>query len=103
QYRPVTDASGRVIGALFVGVNVDQEIQQVQDGIRNLKIGDSGYYFVVNASKGADRGKLIVHPAAAGQAADNANAPYQQMLDMKQGRLEYSSADTTLGEQGARD
>uniref|UniRef100_E1TGT8 Methyl-accepting chemotaxis sensory transducer n=1 Tax=Burkholderia sp. (strain CCGE1003) TaxID=640512 RepID=E1TGT8_BURSG len=103
QYRPVTDASGRVIGALFVGVNVDQEIQQVQDGIRNLKIGDSGYYFVVNASKGADRGKLIVHPAAAGQAADNANAPYQKMLDMKQGRLEYSSADTTLGEQGARD
>jgi methyl-accepting chemotaxis protein-2 (aspartate sensor receptor) len=103
QYRPVTDASGRVIGALFVGVNVDPEIQQVQDGIRKLKIGDSGYYFVVNASKGADRGKLVVHPAAAGQTADNANAPYQQMLDMKEGRLEYSSADATLGEQGARD
>ncbi|PTQ92561.1 methyl-accepting chemotaxis sensory transducer [Paraburkholderia sp. GV068] len=103
QYRPVTDASGRVIGALFVGVNVDPEIQQVQDGIRKLKIGDSGYYFVVNASKGADRGKLVVHPAAAGQNADNANAPYQQMLDMKEGRLEYSSADATLGEQGARD
>ena len=103
QYRPVTDASGRVIGALFVGVNVDQEIRQVEDGIRQLKIGDSGYYFVLNASKGADRGKLIVHPAAAGQAADNANAPYQQMLDMKDGQLEYSSADATLGEQGARD
>ncbi|MFP3585430.1 Cache 3/Cache 2 fusion domain-containing protein [Paraburkholderia sp. SIMBA_055] len=103
QYRPVTDASGRVIGALFVGVNVDPEIQQVQDGIRKLKIGDSGYYFVVNASKGADRGKLVVHPAAAGQTADNANAPYQQMLDMKEGRLEYRSADATLGEQGARD
>ncbi|MDR6392981.1 Cache 3/Cache 2 fusion domain-containing protein [Paraburkholderia phenoliruptrix] len=103
QYRPVTDASGRVIGALFVGVNVDPEIQQVEDGIRKLKIGESGYYFVMNASKGADRGKLIVHPAAAGQAADNANAPYQRMLDMKEGRLEYRSADATLGEQGARD
>ncbi|XUW91516.1 Cache 3/Cache 2 fusion domain-containing protein [Burkholderia sp. M6-3] len=102
QYRPVTDASGRVIGALFVGVNVDQEIQQVEDGIRKLKIGDSGYYFVLNASKGPDRGKLIVHPAAAGQAADNANAPYQRMLDMKEGRLEYSSADATLGEKGER-
>jgi methyl-accepting chemotaxis protein-2 (aspartate sensor receptor) len=103
QYRPVTDASGRVIGALFVGVNVDQEIQQVEDGIRNLKIGNSGYYFVVDASKGADRGKLIVHPAAAGQAADNANAPYQQMLDVKEGRLQFSSADATLGEKGARE
>jgi methyl-accepting chemotaxis protein-2 (aspartate sensor receptor) len=103
QYRPVTDASGRVIGALFVGVEVDKEIQSVEEGIRKLKIGDSGYYFVLNASKGADRGKLIVHPAAAGQNADNANAPYQQMLDMKEGRLEYSSADATLGESGARD
>jgi methyl-accepting chemotaxis protein-2 (aspartate sensor receptor) len=103
QYRPVTDASGRVIGALFVGVNVDKEIQSVEDGIRKLKIGDSGYYFVVNASTGADRGKLIVHPAAAGQNADNANAPYQQMLDMKEGQLEFSSADATLGEHNARD
>ena len=103
QYRPITDASGRVIGALFVGVNVDQEIQSVEDGIRNLKIGDSGYYFVLDASKGADRGKLIVHPAAAGQTADEANAPYQQMLDMKQGQLDYRSADASLGEHAARD
>ncbi|MFL9920807.1 Cache 3/Cache 2 fusion domain-containing protein [Paraburkholderia fungorum] len=103
QYRPITDASGRVIGALFVGVNVDKEIQSVKDGISKLKIGDSGYYFVVDASKGADRGKLIVHPAAAGQNADNTNAPYQQMLDMKEGQLEFSSADATLGERNARD
>jgi methyl-accepting chemotaxis protein len=103
QYRPITDASGRVIGALFVGVNVDQEVQSVEDGIRNLKIGASGYYFVLDASMGADRGKLIVHPAAAGQKADDANAPYQQMLDMKQGQLDYRSADATLGEHDARD
>jgi methyl-accepting chemotaxis protein-2 (aspartate sensor receptor) len=103
QYRPITDASGRVIGALFVGVNVDQEVQSVEDGIRNLKIGASGYYFVLDASMGADRGKLIVHPAAAGQKADDASAPYQQMLDMKQGQLDYRSADATLGEHDARD
>ncbi|MFM0736929.1 Cache 3/Cache 2 fusion domain-containing protein [Paraburkholderia xenovorans] len=103
QYRPITDANGRVIGALFVGVTVDSEIQSVKDGISKLKIGDSGYYFVVDASKGADRGKLIVHPAAAGQSADNANAPYQQMLDMKEGQLEFSSADATLGEREAHD
>ncbi len=102
QYRPITDASGRVIGALFVGVNVDQEVQSVEDGIRNLKIGASGYYFVLDASNGPDRGKFIVHPAAAGQKADDANAPYQQMLDMKQGQLDYRSADATLGEHDAR-
>ncbi|MEX3635843.1 Cache 3/Cache 2 fusion domain-containing protein [Paraburkholderia sp. BR14427] len=103
QYKPITDASGRVIGALFVGVDVDKEIQSVQDGIRALKIGASGYYFVLDASSGAERGKLLVHPAAAGQKADDANAPYQRMLDMKQGELDYRSADATLGESDARD
>ncbi|MEM5293888.1 Cache 3/Cache 2 fusion domain-containing protein [Burkholderia sp. JPY481] len=103
QYKPITDASGRVIGALFVGVDVDKEIQSVQDGIRALKIGTSGYYFVLDASSGAERGKLLVHPAAAGQKADDANAPYQRMLDMKQGELDYRSADATLGESDARD
>ncbi|WP_118178460.1 methyl-accepting chemotaxis protein [Paraburkholderia phosphatilytica] len=103
QYKPVKDASGRVIGALFVGVDVGAEIASIEDGIRQLKIGDSGYYFAMDASNGPDRGKFIVHPQAKGKLADEANAPYQQMLDMKQGQLEYSSADATLGESNARD
>jgi methyl-accepting chemotaxis protein len=103
QYRPITDASGKVIGAFFVGVDVGAQIQSVQDGIRQLKIGDSGYYFVLDASNGADRGKFLVHPVAAGQLADDANAPYKQMLDMQQGQLEYRSADAALGESSAHD
>ena len=47
QYRPIMDASGRVIGAFFVGVDVGAQIQSVEDGIRELKIGESGYYFVL--------------------------------------------------------
>ncbi|WP_228978319.1 methyl-accepting chemotaxis protein [Paraburkholderia gardini] len=103
QYRPVTDPSGRVIGALFVGVDVEPQIRSIEDGIRQLKIGDSGYYFVLNTSNGPDRGKFVVHPAAAGHAADDANAPYKQMLEAKEGQLAYTSADTTLGEKNARE
>jgi methyl-accepting chemotaxis protein-2 (aspartate sensor receptor) len=103
QYRPITDASGKVIGALFVGVDVDAQIKSVEDGIRQLKIGDTGYYFVLNASNGAERGKLLVHPAAAGQAGDESAAPYKRMLDEKEGQIEYSSAEAALGETGARD
>ncbi|GAB2874616.1 methyl-accepting chemotaxis protein [Paraburkholderia jirisanensis] len=103
QYKPIVDASGRVIGALFVGVDVDEQIRSVEDGIRQLKIGDTGYYFVLNASNGAERGKFIVHPAAAGQSADDSNAPYRQMLDAKEGSLAYTSTDATLGETGTSD
>ncbi|HEY3596894.1 MAG TPA: Cache 3/Cache 2 fusion domain-containing protein [Paraburkholderia sp.] len=103
QYKPIADAAGRVIGALFVGVDVDAQIQSVEDDIRKLKIGDSGYYFVLNASNGAERGKFIVHPVAAGQSADDNNAPYRRMLDEKTGDIAYTSADATLGETGASD
>jgi methyl-accepting chemotaxis protein len=103
QYRPVSDASGRVIGALFVGVDVGPQIKSIEDGIRQLKIDDSGYYFVLNASNGPDRGKFIVHPAATGQAADDTNAPYRQMLDAKAGQITYTSTDATLGETRARE
>jgi methyl-accepting chemotaxis protein len=92
QYKPVTDASGRVIGALFVGVDVGSEIAALQQNIRNLKIGETGYYFVIDASNGPNRGKFIVHPSAAGQSADDANGPYRQMLDAGQGELTYTSA-----------
>ncbi|MGN6315716.1 methyl-accepting chemotaxis protein [Trinickia sp.] len=103
QYKPVSDASGRVIGALFVGVDIDAQIQALEDQIRTLKVGDSGYYFVMNASPGADRGKFIVHPSAAGKMFDDKDGPYSQMLDAKQGRIDYASADATLGESSARE
>ncbi|UXU90961.1 methyl-accepting chemotaxis protein [Burkholderia sp. S-53] len=93
QYKPVTDATGRVIGALFVGLDVGAELQVVQDGIRALKVGENGYYFVLDASPGAARGTLVVHPDAAGQRVDDTRAPYTQMLAAGQGRLAYTSTD----------
>jgi methyl-accepting chemotaxis protein-2 (aspartate sensor receptor) len=103
EYKPVSDASGRVIGALFVGVDIDAQIQALEDQIHALKVGESGYYFVMDASNGPGRGKFIVHPSAAGQASDDQNGPFSQMLDAKQGRIDYTSKDATLNESSARD
>ncbi|WP_321856810.1 Cache 3/Cache 2 fusion domain-containing protein [Burkholderia cenocepacia] len=100
QYKPVTDATGRVIGALFVGLDIGAELKLVEDGIRSLKIGDNGYYFVLDASKGPSRGAFAVHPDAAGQPADNTRAPYAQMLAAGQGRLAYTSTDPAAHDRG---
>jgi methyl-accepting chemotaxis protein len=91
EYKPVFDASGRVIGALFVGVDVSSEIATLQQNIRNLKIGENGYYFVVDASNGPGHGKFLVHPGSEGQLADERIAPFKQMLDMKEGRLSFDA------------
>ncbi|CAI8982896.1 MULTISPECIES: methyl-accepting chemotaxis protein [Burkholderia] len=100
QYKPVTDATGRVIGALFVGLDIGTELKLVEDGIRALKIGDNGYYFVLDASQGASRGTFVVHPDAAGQPADDKRAPYAQMLAAGEGRLAYTSTDPAAHDGG---
>ncbi|MDI9651015.1 Cache 3/Cache 2 fusion domain-containing protein [Burkholderia cenocepacia] len=100
QYKPVTDAGGRVIGALFVGLDIGAELKLVEDGIRALKIGDNGYYFVLDASQGPSRGTFVVHPDAAGQRADDTRAPYAQMLATGEGRLAYTSTDPAAHDGG---
>ncbi|WP_175754625.1 methyl-accepting chemotaxis protein [Burkholderia ambifaria] len=100
QYKPVTDATGRVIGALFVGLDIGTELKLVEDGIRSLKIGDNGYYFVLDASQGPSRGTFAVHPDAAGQPADDKHAPYARMLAAGEGRLAYTSTDPAAHDGG---
>ncbi|OXI81689.1 methyl-accepting chemotaxis protein [Burkholderia sp. AU33423] len=100
QYKPVTDAAGRVIGALFVGLDIGNELKLVEDGIRSLKIGDNGYYFVLDASQGPSRGTFVVHPDADGRPADDTRAPYAQMLAAGEGRLAYTSTDPAAHDGG---
>ncbi|QFS39437.1 methyl-accepting chemotaxis protein [Burkholderia cepacia] len=100
QYKPVTDATGRVIGALFVGLDIGAELKLVEDGIRSLKIGSNGYYFVLDASQGPARGTFVVHPDAAGAPADDTRAPYAQMLAAGTGRLAYTSTDPAAHDSG---
>ncbi|KVE88056.1 chemotaxis protein [Burkholderia cepacia] len=100
QYKPVTDATGRVIGALFVGLDIGAELKLVEDGIRSLKIGSNGYYFVLDASQGPSRGTFVVHPDAAGAPADDTRAPYAQMLAAGTGRLAYTSTDPAAHDSG---
>ena len=98
QYKPVSDASGRVVGALFVGLDVGAEIQLVENGIRQLKIGENGYYFVIDATNGPSRGNFIVHPDLVGKRANDGAAPYAQMLAAGHGQLAYTSTDPAAHE-----
>ncbi|WP_322104575.1 Cache 3/Cache 2 fusion domain-containing protein [Paraburkholderia sp. J41] len=102
QYRPIRDAGGRVIGALFVGVDVGAQIDALKSEIAKLKIGATGYYFVIDASDGPARGTFLVHPSAVGRHYDDSDAPWSKMLAAREGTLDYTAADATLGEHGAR-
>jgi methyl-accepting chemotaxis protein-2 (aspartate sensor receptor) len=62
QYDPIKDDAGKVIGVLFVGVNITEDINALKERIRAIKLGQSGYFFVLNAKAGKDFGKALLHP-----------------------------------------
>ncbi|MGI4860180.1 MAG: methyl-accepting chemotaxis protein [Janthinobacterium lividum] len=94
QYKPLADAAGHVIGALFVGVDITSESAALFQEIRDMTVGGSGYYFVLDASTGPNRGKLLVHPGGVGRMADERVAPFAKMLEKRNGALSFTADDS---------
>ncbi|UOD32909.1 Cache 3/Cache 2 fusion domain-containing protein [Massilia violaceinigra] len=69
EYVPVMDAAARVIGILYVGVDISSDIEALKSLIKSLKVGESGYYFVLNAKEGDKFGEYVVHPELEGRTA----------------------------------
>lgn len=56
SYRPLRDEAGQLIGMLNAGVS-EQQNSRLDKTIRTLKIGQSGYVFVMDS-----QGNLLLHP-----------------------------------------
>jgi signal transduction histidine kinase len=57
-YEPIRDKTGKVIGMLYAGVPRDSD-DKIRKAIMDIKIGKSGYVFVVGG-KGNMRGVYII-------------------------------------------
>jgi len=107
DYEPIRDAGGKVVGILYVGVDVDRDITALKDKIKGMKVGETGYYYVLNAAPGKTYGDLIVHPAKEGQnildSRDAAGQPFvKAMLEKGNGTINYPWQNTEAGETAAR-
>ncbi len=108
RYDPLKNADGKIIGASFVGVDFNQQSKKIRDKIREMKVGKTGYFFVINANPGKDKGVAIVHPAKEGSnllAAKDANGQeiVAEMVSKKQGQVRYPWINSELGETSARE
>jgi len=108
KYEPVRDASGKVIGALYVGVDVRSELALLKDKIRAHGIGQSGGYFVIDGKPGADQGKVLIDRNTAREGKNLFDAKdadglawVREMIDRKDGTLRHTLADTD-GAQGGK-
>ena len=106
QYAPVRDAAGKVVGALYVGVDITADLAALKERIGSIKVGQTGYFYVLNAAAGKNYGELLVHPKREGEnildsrGADG-RAFVQEILEKKSGAITYDW--TNPGESAARE
>ncbi|MFN3792884.1 Cache 3/Cache 2 fusion domain-containing protein [Massilia sp.] len=94
QYEPARDASGKVVAVLYVGVDISEDMKLLKDRIRAIKVGATGYFYVLNAAPGKAYGDLLVHPAKEGSnlldSRDADGRPFiKEMLEKKNGSIVY--------------
>ena len=108
EYDPIKDASGTVVGLSFVGLDFSDYLKSLKDSIRSIKIGKSGYFYVLDARAGDNLGTLLVHPASEGKnilgAKDSSGRAFiQEILERKNGTIRYPWINKELGETSPRD
>ena len=67
EYVPIKDAGGQVLGILYVGIDISSEVAALKTRIKSLKVGETGYFFVIDSKAGETFGTFIVHPEKEGE------------------------------------
>ncbi|MBS1191317.1 MAG: diguanylate cyclase/phosphodiesterase with sensor [Rhodocyclaceae bacterium] len=109
QYQPIATADGRVIGVLFVGMDLRSNLESLKRHIAEFRIGASGYASIVDAEPGAGYRRFVLHPAKEGQPlvndddASEAARVLREALDRRHGIVRYEWMNPELGETEPRE
>ncbi|MES2757676.1 MAG: Cache 3/Cache 2 fusion domain-containing protein [Pseudomonadota bacterium] len=108
EYDPIKDKGGNVIGVLYVGVDISTDLVALKTKIKEIKIGDTGYFYVLASAPGKTLGNLLVHPAKEGTnilaSKDSSGREFvKEMLEKKNGVITYPWLNAEQGETTPRD
>jgi len=62
KYQPIRDGAHTVIGILFIGTSMDDVIASLEKTVSSIKVGKTGYAYVLDASQLKTRGEFVIHP-----------------------------------------
>ena len=108
KYEPINDRHGRVIGLTFVGIDIQSSLDYVKQTIKQVKLGETGYVYVMDAAAGDAAGTLVVHPTLEGKniaSAQDSSGNYfiRTILDKRNGTIVYPWLNKEAGETRPRD
>ncbi|OHV09936.1 methyl-accepting chemotaxis protein [Kushneria phosphatilytica] len=94
RYEPMFNENGKVIGASFIGIDIRSELNDLKSRIRQLKVGETGGFMIVDAAPGKQQGRVIAGGEQEGQSLlDQTDADgkkiWSAMFDANSGTLSY--------------
>ena len=106
-FMPLVDAKNQVIGATVVGIDLDEQLRALNDEVRNMQVGASGYYYIIDATPGDRFGQLLLHPHKEGKnladfRSEDGIDIVSELTRMKSGELSYRWKNEEAGETQAR-
>jgi len=93
-YEPIRDAQGQVIGALYVGLDITDDLEVLKQKIRSIRLRKSGFIYALDARAGPGFGTAVIHPSRQGanllgDKDASGREIVREMLDKKQVTLRY--------------
>ena len=103
SYTPLFSPSGAVIGTSVIGIDMADQLATLKTQIRSMKIGETGYYYMVDATPGPHFGTMILHPYREGQILSNAQESsgrglIAEMANQGDGEIYYAWRNAEAGE-----
>ena len=96
QYDPIRDASGKVIGLSFIGLDYTDYMSKLKESIRRMRIGETGYFIILDSRPGRNFGNYVLHPSLEGQNgletkdALDGKAFIKEIVERKSGSIDYA-------------
>lgn len=108
MYKPLKDRDGNLVAVLFTGIDVGDSLKELKSKIKAIKIGETGYFYALNAKAGKDLGMLTVHPVKEGsnilEVKDASGFEFNRdMLEKKSGFIQYSWLNQELADTSAHE
>ncbi len=108
SYQPLLDNRGEVIGASVIGIDMAKQLDTLKSELRNIKIGETGYYYIVDATPGNNFGMAILHPYKESDkllvtANPVARELINEMARNRRGEIRYLWRNEEAGEQLPRE
>ena len=99
RYVPVRNAAGEVAAIASIGLDFTQGLEDLKKQIREIKVGDTGYVFIVEMKD--EPGKMVVHPSLEGKDGSGVKTRdgrfiVRDMLEQKNGVAVYAPEDKLL-------